>query len=170
MNLSESYRKRLQELAGINSDCNNIKITDEMIKELESFKDFDSFIKRGGFSTEILDKAAFGFSAEDIKTLMPEQLNIRWFDDYENVVWEQKNSKLTPEKWAREINIKDPIEVSFMGGKFYIEDGHHRYYAAKILNKPLNVELEIKDRPIDVIAPNMKYEDFLRCVFNKIKK
>jgi hypothetical protein len=41
------------------------------------------------------------------------------------------------------INLSEPIDISYesngYGLKFYLEDGHHRYFAAKTLNKTLNV-------------------------------
>ena len=37
--------------------------------------------------------------------------------------------------WAKGVDLTEPIDVSFEKNSFYIEDGHHRYYAAKILNK-----------------------------------
>jgi hypothetical protein len=57
---------------------------------------------------------------------------------------------------------------SFEKGKFYIEDGHHRYYAAKTLNKPLNINLQIKTNPILKLT-SLGYDDFHRCLFKQIK-
>jgi hypothetical protein len=49
---------------------------------------------------------------------------------------------------SEKINLSEPIDISYesngYGLKFYLEDGHHRYFAAKTLNKTLNVNLEIK--------------------------
>jgi hypothetical protein len=54
-----------------------------------------------------------------------------------------KKSGLTPKKWSEKINLSEPIDISYesngYGLKFYLEDGHHRYFAAKTLNKTLNV-------------------------------
>jgi len=96
---------------------------------------------------DALSREAFGFSRDDIKTLYPGQLKVKWKEDFNNVVLEQKKSGLSPEDWAQTINLSEPIDVSYEDGKFYVEDGHHRYYAAKILNKPLNIDLQIKDKP-----------------------
>jgi ParB-like chromosome segregation protein Spo0J len=70
--------------------------------------------------------------------------------------------------WGNEINLTEPIDVSYENNRFYIEDGHHRYYAAKILNKPLNVNLEIKMNPITKLAPSLSYDDFHRCIFKQV--
>ncbi len=99
-----------------------------------------------------LDRAAFGFAREDITTLNPEQLGIKWRADFDDVIETQKNSGLTKKEWAETINLSEPIDVIYEGGKFLIDDGYHRYYAASILNKPLNVSLEIKDKPHKAIV------------------
>ena len=102
-------------------------------------------------SVEEADRAAFGFARGDIKTLKPEQLSVKWEKDYENAIEEQEDSGLSKEAWAKNINLTEPIDVIYEDGKFKIDDGHHRYYAAKILNKPLNVSLDIKDKPHEAI-------------------
>ena len=98
-------------------------------------------------SIDELDKAAFGFSREDITELMPKQLTVKWETDYDNAVYQQENSGLNKQEWAKQVDLSEPIEVSYENGKFNIEDGYHRYYAATILRKPLNVDLTIKDKP-----------------------
>jgi len=94
-----------------------------------------------------LDRAAFGFSREDITTLQPKQLKIKWQVDYDNAVETQNASGLTQVEWAKTIDLSKPIDVTYEDGVFKVDDGYHRYYAAKILEKPLNVSLEIKDKP-----------------------
>jgi len=106
-----------------------------------------------------LDRAAFGFAREDIKTLSPNQINIKWQDDLDDVIHEQKNSGITETEWASKIDLSTPIDVVFENGKFYLEDGHHRWYAAKILNKSLPVNLEIKDKPHKAIIEKALYEN-----------
>lgn len=96
---------------------------------------------------DTVDRMAFGFSRNDVKTLYPNQLNIKWHDDLNNAVEEINLSGLTEEEWAKQINLNEPINVTYEDGKFWVDDGHHRYLAAKILNKPLNISLEIKDKP-----------------------
>lgn len=96
---------------------------------------------------DTIDRLAFGFSRNDIKQLLPNQLQIKWKDDMNAVLQEQKNSGLNPKAWANRISLSEPIDVIYENGVFKVDDGHHRYYAAKILNKPLNINLEIKDKP-----------------------
>ncbi len=150
-------------------DCPLIKLTQGMIDEVDRFDSSEQLLRSGGISIETLDRAAHGFSEEDIKEIDPKDLKIKWKDDLSNVVWEQEQSGLSKSAWARKINISEPIDVSFENNKFYIEDGHHRYYAAKILGKKLNINLEIKMNPIIKIAPSLSYDDFHRCVFDQVK-
>lgn len=150
------------------------KYLDDLKKELSKFKTDEELLRSGGISIETLDRLAFGFSSEDIKTINPNDLKVKWKDDLENVKWEINKSGLTPKQWASKINLSEPIDVSYWGDNkhkigFYIEDGHHRYMAAKILNKPLNVNLEIKVNPITTINPNLRYEDFHRYIFKIFK-
>ena len=154
---------------------NELNIVDEYVNDLKSelskFKTDEELLRGGGISIETLDRLAHGFSEEDMKTINPNKLMIKWKDDLENVKYEIKQSGLTPKQWASKINLNEPIDVSYWGDDkykkgFYIEDGHHRYVAAKILNKLLNVNLEIKVNPIKVIAPNMGYDEFHRYIFN----
>ena len=171
--IKTTFREFLNE-----SRNNELKIHSEYINdlkgELSKFKTDEELLRNGGISIETLDRLAHGFSEEDIKTINPNDLKIKWKDDLENVKYEIKQSGLTPKQWASKIKLTEPIDVSYwednkhMRG-FYIEDGHHRYMAAKILNKPLNINLEIKVNPIKTIAPNMGYDEFHRYIFNLYK-
>lgn len=96
---------------------------------------------------DLLDRMSFGFSENDIKRMSPKNLKIKWKEDMNNVIFEQKKSGKTKEQWAKTINLSEPIDVIFENGVFKINDGHHRYYAALILGKDLNVSLTIVDKP-----------------------
>jgi hypothetical protein len=150
-----------------------INYNEEVTDYINKFDSDEQLLRSGGLPIDILDRLAHGFSEEDIKILYPKQLKIMWKDDYENVLWEIKKSGLTPKQWASKINLSEPIDVDYMVHKnkkgFFIQDGHHRYVAAKILNKPLNVNLEIKLNPIKELS-NLSYDDFHRDLFKKLKK
>ena len=159
-----------------NNICKNIKLTKEIIDYVSNFNSDEELLRGGGIPIEVLDMAAFGFNEESIKTLMPSQLKIRWKDDLDNVKYEIRQQKINLKDWAKKINLNEPIDVDYWKNEdegfeegFYIQDGHHRYYAAKILNKPLNVNLEIKVNPITKLTPNLGYDDFHRCVFKQVK-
>jgi len=140
---------------------------DILKKEAEKYKSGEELLKAGGFSIDTLDRAAFGFSEKDIKELDPKNLNIKWYQDLENVKNEIKKSGLSKEEWAKQINLTKPIDVVFENDKFYVDDGHHRYLAAKILNKKLPVSLKIKQKPIPKIigTKNYNYDEFHRSFF-----
>ena len=136
-------------------------------KEAEKYKSGEELLRSGGFSIEALDRAAFGFANEDIKELDPKDLNIQWTGDYENVKSEVENSGLSDKEWSKKISLDTPIEVVYKDGKFYIDDGHHRYFAAKTLGKKLKVNLRIEEKPIPKIVgkKNYDYDEFHRSFF-----
>ncbi len=103
-------------------------------------------------SVDELDRAAFGFSRENIKMLHPGQIEIKWRDDLENVLHEQASSGLSKKAWAKSIDLSQPIDVIYENGLFKVDNGHHRWYAASILDQPLPVNLEIKDKPHRIIV------------------
>jgi tRNA nucleotidyltransferase (CCA-adding enzyme) len=148
---------------------NNKVVGLEMLKdEALKHKNDEELLRAGGFSTDTLDLAAFGFNENTLDTINPNQLTIKWLDDLDNVKYEVKKSGKTNREWAKNINLSEPIDVSFDGKDFNLEDGHHRYYAALILDKPLNVTLEIKANPIKPLS-NKSYDDFHREWFNMAK-
>jgi len=161
-------RKIIREAIKESQNCKPINITKEIKDEVEKFDSSEALLRTGGISIEALDRLAFGFSNEDIKTLSPNQLNIKWKADLENVKYEQQKSGLSKIEWSQKINLSEPIDVSYSKNKFWIEDGHHRYYAAKILRKSLNINLEIKQNPIIALGYD-DYDNFHRCLFNQIK-
>jgi len=171
--ISTTIREYLNEQEITNKINLNDKFVDSLKKELSNYNTSEELLRSGGISIETLDRLAHGFSVDDIKTLNPKNLKIKWVDDLENVKWEITQSGLTPKQWANKIDLTEPIDVSYWEDSkhkkgFYIEDGHHRYLAAKILNKQLNVNLEIKLNPIKVIAPTMGYDEFHRYIFYAI--
>jgi hypothetical protein len=150
------------------NNCPNLELTDEIIRYVNSFDTDEELLRSGGLPNEMIDRLAYGFSENDIKTISPSKLHIKWKDDLENVKWEQEKSGLSKKLWASRINLSEPIDISFTNNKFYIEDGHHRYWAAKILNKELKVNLEIKDNPIKKLT-DLGYDNFHRCIFMQVK-
>jgi hypothetical protein len=149
-------------------DCDKAIITDEIATEVKRFNSAEELLRAGGISNEALDRAAFGFTESDIKTLMPNQLKIKWKQDWDNVKWEQHNSGLSKQQWSKKINLSEPIDVVYEKNNFYVDDGHHRLFAAKVLNKPLNVNLEIKQNPFSNLGV-FDYDQYHKCAFNKVK-
>ena len=147
--------------------CKNIEYTEEIANEARKYNSDEELLRSGGFSIEALDRAAFGFADSDIKTLMPNQLKIKWKQDWENVKQEQLNSGLSKLQYAKKINLTEPIDVVYERGNFYVDDGHHRLFAARVLNKPLNVNLTIEESPLKYLGYD--YDQYHRCVFNIVK-
>lgn len=146
----------------------NLKLTPEIKEFVKQFNSGEELLRSGGLPIDLLDQAAHGFTEEGVKQLMPDQLSIKWEDDLENVKYEIEHSGLSDKEYAKKVDLSEPIDVIYENDKFYIDDGHHRYYAAKILNKPLNVNLEIKANPIKKLAPNMDYDEYHREIWNQV--
>jgi hypothetical protein len=163
--MKEFIRKLLKENL---EPCSKIKINKEVVNFVKNFNSDEDLLRAGGLPTDMLDRLAFGFSDTDITELPPSKLSIKWNADLENVKYEVAKSGLSPINWSKKIDLSEPIDVSYENKKFYIEDGHHRYYAAKTLNKPLKINLEIKTNPI-VKLSSLGYDEFHRCLFKQVK-
>ena len=156
------------------TNCIQLHPTKEVISYVNNFNSDEELLRSGGLPTDILDRYAFGFTEEDITELHPSRIVIKWHNDLDNVIWEVDKSGLTPEQWSKRIDLSEPVDISYEvkghGLKFYLEDGHHRYFAAKTLNKMLNVKIEIKANPISKITKNkLGYDELHRCLFKQIK-
>jgi hypothetical protein len=154
--------------------CYQLHPTKEVIGYVSKFNSEEELLRSGGLPTDMLNRYAFGFSESDLTQIHPSRITIRWFNDKANVEMEVKESGLTPLEWSKQIDLSEPVEVSYQnrghGLKFYLEDGHHRHYAATILDKELNVKVTIKANPINRISRNrLGYDDFMRCLFKQIK-
>jgi hypothetical protein len=87
-----------------------------------------------------------------VKTLNPDQIKPLSQGEINTATSQMKNSGLTPEEWARKVDTSEPVDVSiFSDGEIKLSDGHHRYLAAKILGKPLNVNLTSINAKNDVL-------------------
>jgi hypothetical protein len=105
------------------------------------------------FGVTNADRAAFGFAADDIKQIDPKKVLTKYKADQAQVLNEIKQSGLSKQEWAKTIKLDEPIQLLFEKGKFFIDDGHHRAEAARILGKNLNVDsVKIVDKPHRVIV------------------
>jgi len=94
------------------------------------------------------DKVAYGFSEGDIIELPLDKIKIQ-YTDMDNVIDYDMG------KYFNHISVSElpPIEVSYDGNNFYLEDGHHRYGYYKELG--LNVipsVIHIKANPFDKLG------------------
>ena len=165
----EEDNSELNEVSDNNTpnQCTPIKVIPELEEFVLGFDADEKLLRSGGVPIDILDILAFGFSEEMVNRMSPKHLSIKWKDDLENVKHEIKNKGLNDIDYAKSVDLSEPIDVSYDGKKFYIEDGHHRYYAAKVLNKPLNIKLEITANPITKLGYD-DYDDFHRCLWKQI--
>ncbi len=97
-----------------------------------------------------LDRMAYGHVTDEKLTLNPDDIKLRYPDDMVNP--EHKFAKQGM-KWVKSVDFSEPVQVSIgRDGKFYLEDGHHRYFAAKKLGKSLDAVIEkIDGKPIETI-------------------
>lgn len=96
-----------------------------------------------------LDRMAFGHAGGDVVEVDPAQIQIHYTDDLENAQYQRE---LTGPGWAKAVDLSEPVDVSIGDdGVMLLEDGHHRWLAASLSNRPLRARIEIKGRPIEVL-------------------
>lgn len=106
------------------------------------------------YPTKKLDRIAFGLARGDKISIPPDVLKIVHHDDLENVYYEMKHKGLTPQEYAQTFDLTKPVEISIRDGKKVLDDGHHRYVAAKIRGAQLPAVVDIHDNPIEHIYKN----------------
>ena len=109
-----------------------------------SFKQFLSEGKYTRAELEQIDwdelcRMAYGVAPDDIIQLDPKKIKIKYRDDLANPQYKFEQGGM---KWVRSVSFKEPVQVSLgIDGKstkedYYLEDGHHRLFAAKKLKLP----------------------------------
>lgn len=96
-----------------------------------------------------LDRMAFGVEGGQKVDLDPSEIHIRYHDDLDNprALFDAKEMA-----WANSVDLSEPVEVSVDDqGDFYLEDGHHRWFAAGKTGRRLKATVEIKGKPIEKI-------------------
>ncbi len=99
--------------------------------------------------TDELDRAAFGFARDDVIEVPVDEIRIRYAGDLENAEY----SVRTASQARRVLEDAPPVEVVLRGGALDLEDGHHRYVAARLLGLEslTAVVRDIDDNPINAI-------------------
>jgi hypothetical protein len=93
-----------------------------------------------------LDRMAFGYVSGDELRVAPDDLRIRWPGDLENPA---NLHRTRGDAWVDSVDLTDPVDVSVRtDGNLYLEDGHHRYYAARQRGEQLNARVDIEGKPI----------------------
>jgi hypothetical protein len=97
-----------------------------------------------------LDRMAYGHATGDRVKLHPNDIKIKYKDDLENPKDKFRKGGMN---WVRSVNQSEPVKVSIdQDGKFNLEDGHHRWFAAKKLNQHLHADVEkVTGKPIETI-------------------
>lgn len=101
-----------------------------------------------------LDRIAFGCNEGDILLVDPNKLAIKYPCDMDNPEY---RFKLEGMKWVNSVSFDEPIQVSIGNdGRMYLEDGHHRRFAAIKKGVKLEAEIEIRGNPILRIQEQLK--------------
>ena len=101
--------------------------------------------------TAVLDRAVFGFTTDDITRVPLDLIEVKYPGNLEAAEYEVTD----PEMWRP--HLREPIEVQYKGGVFYIEDGHHRYVAAKRLGETsILASIQPDDNPIIALEKLMR--------------
>jgi len=93
-----------------------------------------------------LDELAFGY-VQGVQEVPVADLHIKYDVDYENALDAVEED---PEGWVDALD--EPVDVSLERGILYLEDGHHRYVTAQMLDLPtILADVTIKDNPVQEI-------------------
>jgi hypothetical protein len=88
----------------------------------------------------------------DITHITPDELKPMNQLELNSAIHDMKSSGMSDEEWAKSVNIAEPISASiYSDGEIKIQDGHHRYLAAKILNKPVSVNLTAINTKLSIL-------------------
>jgi hypothetical protein len=120
---------------------------------------------------DVLSREAFGIASGDVVDLPVGKITIRWKQDLLNAKDDMARLVLThpapevgvrgapagtassPRAWAEAVlRGAPPVDVDLIkGGKYLLQDGHHRYLAAKFLKRPLRAVVQVSTNPITAI-------------------
>lgn len=80
---------------------------------------------------------------KEVTRITPDELRPLNQQELNGALYNQKSSGKSPEEWAKSVDLTEPIDATiYSDGEIKIQDGHHRYLAAKTLGVPLNVKLQ----------------------------
>jgi hypothetical protein len=98
--------------------------------------------------TPELDRAAFGFTSGSIVEIPIDKIEIKYTGDYDAAWAELHHDRRKVRSYLKSAE-REPVDVSLWHGVYYLEDGHHRYLAAKLSGKKtIRAVVDIKDNPI----------------------
>jgi len=101
---------------------------------------------------DTLDRWAFGVIGDELVKLTPAKISVVHFDDLENAQYQADRYPGGAKRWAKSVSLATPVDVSVRSpGVFTLEDGHHRYLAAKLSDRKLTAKIQVKGKPIEVL-------------------
>lgn len=146
-NLPEEINNQVKKYFGVDlemaiTDIPKVKTTSKKTNYTE--QELEKMIENG--KGDELDKLAFGHNDGEITNIKIDDINLI-YDDIENAEYKFEKGGMN---WVKSVKFDEPIQVSIdENGKINLEDGHHRYFAAKKLGKKeINAEIELKGNPI----------------------
>ncbi len=97
--------------------------------------------------TDELDRLAFGMADGDVVSVKPAAVRILYPGDLDNP---QARFDQEGMAWARSVDLSEPVDLSVNdAGDLCLEDGHHRWFAAKKCSRSLRGTVTIKGKPIE---------------------
>lgn len=98
---------------------------------------------------DALDRLAFGVADGDQVTLKPEAIQLPYPGDLLNPMARFDKEGMD---WVQSVDFSEPVEVSVnQAGEFCLENGHHRWFAARMLGRTLEAVVAVKGKPIERI-------------------
>ena len=95
------------------------------------------------------NKVAFGISNDETIDIPISKIKIKWKDDMKNVTGSNMKKYFNNKSYSK----LPPVDVSFDGKNYYLEDGHHRYgYAKELKLKSIPVNVTITANPFKILG------------------
>jgi len=99
---------------------------------------------------DTLDRWAFGVVGDEVLRLDPGELMIVHVDDLANARHQADRHPGGSLRWARRVSLKEPVDVIVDDrGDLLLDDGHHRYLAARLSGRKLSAKIIVRGRPIE---------------------
>lgn len=115
-----------------------------------------------------LDRWAFGVIGDEIIKLDPKDVTIVHQADLENAKHQASRYSGGPKIWGASVSLGDPVDVSVTRhGEFVLEDGHHRYLAAKLTGRKLKAKVTVKGKPIEHLLKEAKLDREVAAVLRE---
>lgn len=110
---------------------------------------------------DALDKMAFGYVQDQEITVDPHKLHV-YLSDMENPEYRFAKEGMA---WIRSVDLSEPIAVSRRDNdtRLWLEDGHHRVFAARLRGEKLTAIVEIKANPVRAILKKQEAEKGSSC-------